>query len=53
MSQRKMAQLKEQKEGLAQKKADLEQRLREKQKELELLHSKAKSRYPAALATKK
>jgi chromosome segregation ATPase len=51
--QRKMAQLREQKEELAQKKAGLEQTIREKQKELELLHSKAKSRYPAPLSTKK
>jgi chromosome segregation ATPase len=45
--QRKMAALKDQKEKLTQEKADLERRLREKQKELELIHSKAKSRFPA------
>ncbi|OHT07630.1 hypothetical protein TRFO_24125 [Tritrichomonas foetus] len=45
--QKKMAQLKQQKEDLAQRKVELEQRLKEKQKELELIHSKAKARYPA------
>ena len=44
--QKKMAQLKQQKEDLAQRKIELEQRLKEKQKELELIHSKAKARYP-------
>jgi chromosome segregation ATPase len=45
--QRKMAALKDQKEKLTQEKSDLERKLREKQKELELIHSKAKSRFPA------
>lgn len=44
--QKKMAQLKTQKEELSQRKAELEQRLKEKQKELELIHSKAKTRMP-------
>jgi chromosome segregation ATPase len=45
--QKKMAALKDQKEKLTQEKSDLERKLREKQKELELIHSKAKSRFPA------
>ncbi|OHT01524.1 hypothetical protein TRFO_31619 [Tritrichomonas foetus] len=51
--QKKMAQLKQQKEELAQRKVELEQRLREKQKELELIHSKAKARYPAPPSLRK
>ena len=44
--QKKMAQLKAQKEELTAKKNELEQRLKEKQKELELIHSKARARFP-------
>jgi myosin heavy subunit len=45
--QRKMLALKDQKERLTEEKAELEQRLRDKQKELELIHSTAsKSRFP-------
>lgn len=51
--QRKMATLKAQKEELAERKAALELRLREKQKELELIHSKAKGRFPAPPSLKK
>lgn len=46
--QKKMAQLKQQKEELAQRKIELEQKLKEKQKELEIIHHKAKSKYPVA-----
>ena len=51
--QKKMAQLKQQKEELTAKKAELEKKLKERQKELELIHTKAKSRFPAAPALKK
>jgi chromosome segregation ATPase len=44
--QRKMGSLKDQKERLTQEKAALEQKLKERQKELELIHSKAKNRFP-------
>jgi chromosome segregation ATPase len=43
--QRKMGALKDQKERLTQEKAALEQKLKERQKELDLVHDKAKSRY--------
>jgi chromosome segregation ATPase len=51
--QRKMAGLKDQKERLTQEKAALEQKLKERQKELELIHHKATSRYPAPLQLRK
>ena len=51
--QKKMAMLKQQKEELTARKAELEKTLKEKQKELELIHTKAKTRLPAAPTLKK
>jgi septal ring factor EnvC (AmiA/AmiB activator) len=52
--QKKMQALKEQKEKLTQEKAELEQRLKDKQKELDLIHSTAtKSRFPPPLQARR
>jgi len=51
--QKKMKSLKDQKDQLAQKKTDLEMKVKEKQKELELIHEKAGKRYPQPMSTHK